>query len=82
VSKESNLTKNNVEKILNVVLDAMSQALIDGESIDIRGFGTFVVKQCESHIGRNPRTGEKIEASAKRLPFFKVGKNLRERLGK
>lgn len=82
MSKETNLTKTNAEKIVNVVLDAMSQALIAAESIDIRGFGASVVKQCESYIGRNLRTGEKIEAPAKRSPFFKVGKNLRERLGK
>ncbi|MDH3348983.1 MAG: integration host factor subunit beta [Desulfobulbaceae bacterium] len=66
--------------ITNTIIDAMSDALAREESIEIRGFGSFVVKEYESYTGRNPKTGEKIQVSPKKLPFFKVGKDLREQV--
>ena len=66
--------------ITNTIIETMSDALARGESIEIRGFGSFVVKQYDSYIGRNPKTGEKIKVAPKKLPFFKVGKDLRERV--
>lgn len=66
--------------ITNTIIDAMSDSLARGESIEIRGFGSFVVKEYDSYTGRNPKTGEKIQVSPKKLPFFKVGKDLREQV--
>ncbi|MDH4318663.1 MAG: integration host factor subunit beta [Desulfobulbaceae bacterium] len=66
--------------ITNTIIDAMSDALSREESIEIRGFGSFVVKEYESYTGRNPKTGEKIKVAPKKLPFFKVGKDLREQV--
>ena len=58
----------------------MSQALIDNDRIEIRGFGSFMVKDYRAYMGRNPKTGEIIKVNEKKLPFFKVGKELRERV--
>lgn len=66
--------------IINTIIDTMTDALARGDSIEIRGFGSFVVKEYDSYIGRNPKTGEKIQVAPKKLPFFKVGKDLRERV--
>ena len=66
--------------ITNTVIDTMTEALARGESIEIRGFGSFVIKQYGSYEGRNPKTGRKIKVSPKKLPFFKVGKDLREQV--
>lgn len=60
----------------------MTEALVRGESIEIRGFGSFVVKEYGSYEGRNPKTGKKIKVRPKKLPFFKVGKDLREKVNK
>ena len=68
------------EDIVNLIVDKMRNALTTGKRIEIRGFGSFVVKGYDSYWGRNPKTGEKIEVEAKQLPAFKVGKELRERL--
>jgi integration host factor subunit beta len=66
--------------ITNTVIDTMTGALARGESIEIRGFGSFVIKEYGSYEGRNPKTGKKIKVSPKKLPFFKVGKDLREQV--
>jgi integration host factor subunit beta len=66
--------------ITNTVIDTMTEALARGESIEIRGFGSFVIKHYGSYEGRNPKTGKKIKVSPKKLPFFKVGKDLREQV--
>ena len=68
------------EEVVNTIVDAMSSALISGERIEIRGFGSFVVNQYKAYLGRNPKTGEQISVKPKKLPFFKVGKELRERI--
>jgi integration host factor subunit beta len=62
------------------MFDSMTQELVKGGRIEIRGFGSFVVKDYKSYTGRNPKTGEAIEVKTKKLPFFKVGKELRERV--
>ena len=66
--------------ITNTVIDTMTEALARGESIEIRGFGSFVIKQYGSYEGRNPKTGKKIKVSPKKLPFFKSGKELKDRV--
>jgi integration host factor subunit beta len=58
----------------------MTEALCRGEAVEIRGFGSFVVKHYDGYVGRNPKTGKKIEIRSKKLPFFRVGKELREKI--
>ncbi len=72
--------RRDAEIIVNAVFDAMTEALCAGERIEIRGFGSFVVKHRRAREGRNPKTGEIVAVAAKRVPFFKVGKELRERV--
>jgi integration host factor subunit beta len=63
-----------------MIFNSMSEAMIAGERIEIRGLGSFVVKEYGAYTGRNPKTGEPIEVKPKKLPFFKVGKELKERI--
>jgi len=78
LAERSNLTKARAELVVNCVFDAMTEALERGEGIEIRGFGSFTVRPYKPYSGRNPRTGEPVPVPAKRLPFFKVGKELKE----
>ena len=80
LANENGLTYKKSEEIINLIFDAMADTLADGGRIEIRGFGSFVVKDYKSYTGRNPKTGEIIKVRPKRLPFFKVGKELRERV--
>jgi len=80
VARGAGLTRKTAEAAVGVVFSALREALIAGERIEIRGFGSFVTKSYKAYLGRNPRTGETIDVPAKRLPFFKVGKELRERV--
>ena len=74
------LVAKDAELAVKMILDAMAESLAKGERIEIRGFGSFVSKQRRARTGRNPRTGAAIPVVQKRLPFFKVGKELRERV--
>ncbi len=76
------LPRGQAELIINLMFDGMSDALRQGQRIEIRGFGSFEVRDYKAYEGRNPRTGEPVKVDAKRLPFFKVGKELRERINK
>ena len=80
LANKKNLTYKKDEEIVNLIFDSMTQALVDGGRIEIRGFVSFVVKDYKSYMGRNPKTGEVIQVMPKKLPFFKVGKELRERV--
>lgn len=80
LANAKDLTYKKSEEIVNLIFDSMSQTLIEGGRIEIRGFGSFVVKDYKAYMGRNPKTGEVIEVKPKKLPFFKVGKELRERV--
>ena len=80
ISEKLKLPNGKAEQIVNCVFDSMVKALQDGEGIEIRGFGSFTVRQYKAYEGRNPRTGETVHVAPKRLPFFKVGKDLRERV--
>ncbi|HVK73443.1 MAG TPA: HU family DNA-binding protein [Kofleriaceae bacterium] len=80
LSESLKLPKGKAELVVNVMFDAMVGALERGERIEIRGFGSFEVRSYKPYEGRNPRTGEPVHVKAKRLPFFKVGKELRERV--
>jgi integration host factor subunit beta len=74
------LSFKKAEEVVNAVFASMTDALLSGDRIEIRGFGSFVVKEYEAYTGRNPKTGESISVKAKKLPFFKVGKELKEKV--
>jgi integration host factor subunit beta len=74
------LYHRDVERIVTTIFDEISEALSRGDRVELRGFGAFSVKQRDARIGRNPRTGEAVSVSRKQVPFFKTGKQLRERL--
>lgn len=78
MAARSQLTKARAELVVNCVFEAMTEALQRGEGIEIRGFGSFTVRPYKPYDGRNPRTGNPVPVPAKRLPFFKVGKELKE----
>jgi integration host factor subunit beta len=80
VAKEADLPLRKAEEIVNLVFDTMSKALVDGDRIEIRGFGSFMVKEYQGYTGRNPKTGEQISVTDKKLPFFKTGKELKEKV--
>jgi integration host factor subunit beta len=82
LAQDINVPHREAAAITNTVIDTMTEALAKGESIEIRGFGSFVIKEYESYEGRNPKTGKKIQVQPKKLPFFKVGKDLREKVNK
>lgn len=73
-------SRRDAEVMVNAVFDAVADALRRGDRVEIRGFGSFVVRQRRSREGRNPKTGETVTVDAKRVPFFKVGKELRIRV--
>lgn len=77
---KTNLTKSRAELVVNCIFETMTDALKREEGIEIRGFGSFTVRQYKSYEGRNPRTGDAVHVAPKRLPFFKVGKELRARV--
>jgi integration host factor subunit beta len=72
------ISKRDTEVVVNTIFDSMVEALKRGDRIEIRGFGSFQVKVREARDGRNPKTGEPVHITAKRTPFFKVGKELKE----
>src|SRR3989344_5577591 len=80
VATKTNVTKKRAEDLVNLIFDAMVNAMAKGDRIEIRGLGSFVVKEYGAYQGRNPRTGESIQVKPKKLPFFKVGKELKERI--
>ena len=74
------LYQRDIEKIVNAILDTISDALAQGGRVELRGFGTFSVKKRGARTGRNPRTGESVPVSEKVVPVFKTGKEMRHRL--
>lgn len=78
--RNPHLYLRDIEKIVETVFDEITGALARGDRVELRGFGAFSIKERDSRQGRNPRTGETVKVDAKRLPFFKTGKALRERL--
>ena len=78
--KYPHLLQRDIERIVNTVFDEISNALARNSRVELRGFGAFSIKQREARQGRNPRTGENVSVSEKFVPFFKTGKQLRDRL--
>lgn len=82
VQRKSELPRKTVELAVNAVFDELVAAMRRGERIEIRGFGNFTVRQYKAYTGRNPKTGDTVEVQPKSMPFFKVGKDLRDRINK
>jgi integration host factor subunit beta len=78
--RNPHLYLRDVEKIVNAILDEITAALARGDRVELRGFGAFSVKHRDARVGRNPRTGAHVSVDEKAVPFFKTGKEMRERL--
>lgn len=74
------LYQREVERIVTTIFDVIAEALARGDRVELRGFGAFSVKRRDARVGRNPRTGEAVQVSEKFVPFFRTGKQLRDRL--
>ena len=72
------LSRKDASKVVDTFFDALKETLANGNRIEIRGFGSFSVKHYKPYVGRNPKTGARIQVTSKKLPFFKVGKDLKE----
>ncbi len=80
LKNEADISKSEAAKVIQIFFDSMSEALAAGERVEIRGLCSFFVKEYKAYTGRNPKTGEKVLINPKKLPFFKSGKELRERV--
>ena len=78
--RNPHLYQRDVERIVSTIFDEISTALERGDRVELRGFGAFSVKRREPRVGRNPRTGAAVQVAEKYVPYFKTGKELRERL--
>ncbi len=78
LASKENLTAVEASKIVNLIFNGFKKAMINGERIEIRGFGSIVMREYKTYTGRNPKTGDKVEIKPKRLPHFKVGKEWKE----
>ena len=79
-ARNPHLYQRDVERIVATVFDQISKALASGDRVELRGFGAFSVKRRDARVGRNPRTGASVQVAEKQIPFFKTGKQLRDRL--
>ncbi len=77
---KTEITKSEAAKIVDIFFNEMSEALSKGDRVELRGLCTFFVKKYKSYTGRNPKTGEKVKIAPKKLPFFRCGKELKERV--
>ena len=77
---EANISKTEAAEVVQIFFSSMADALANGERVEIRGLCSFFVKNYKSYTGRNPKTGEKVTIKPKKLPFFKAGKELKERV--
>lgn len=80
LAKNNDVSHQQAENVVGVILDEISQALAKGNRVELRGFGVFSVRKRRARIGRNPKTGASVDVAAKGVPFFKAGKQLRDRL--
>ena len=76
------LYHRDLEQLVNTVFDTITEALENGDRVELHGFGAFSLRERKARVGRNPRTGEAVSVDAKTIPFFKMGKGMRERLNK
>jgi len=80
IAKRGDMPRKTAARVVNTIFDSMSEALVEGNRIEMRGFGTFSVKHYPGYVGRNPRTGQEVQVAPKRAIQFRVGKELRERV--
>ena len=80
VSERADVSRKQADQAVRVILEGIVEALQNGEKVELRGFGSFRVRQRDARIGRNPKTGERVDVPAKKIPYFKPGKDLREQL--
>ncbi len=80
LKEKSRLTKSEAAEVVKIFFDSLSDSFANGERVEIRGFCSFYIKEYKSYTGRNPKTGQKVTIPPKRLPFFKCGKDLKERV--
>jgi len=80
ISEETGVNKKDTGIIVNLIMENIGQALVDGDKVELRGFGSFKVKTRQSRLARNPRTGESVNVPAKRVPFFKASNELKASL--
>jgi len=80
LKEKADLSKKDTAEVVDTFFDKITETLVKGERVEIRGFGSFTVKKYKPYVGRNPKTGEQINVSSKKLPFFKVGKELKEKV--
>ena len=81
-AKNPTLYHHDIERLVSTILDEIGGALEHGDRVELRGFGDFSVRHRKSRMGRNPRTGSSVQVSEKKVPFFKMGKGMRERLNR
>ena len=82
VSDKIHLTKKQTELVVNTVFQSITDSLSDGKKVELRGFGSFRIRERNARVGRNPKSGAQVDVPAKRVPFFKAGKELRELVDK
>lgn len=82
LQKTYNMTRSEAGLVVDLFFDAIADSLVNGDRVELRGLCSFFVKQYEAYTGRNPMTGEQVMVPAKKLPFFKCGKDLKERMNK
>ena len=80
LKEKTMLTKSEAAQVVKIFFDSLSDAFVKGERVEIRGFCSFYIKEYKSYTGRNPKTGQKVTIPPKRLPFFKCGKDLKDRV--
>ena len=80
LKNECRISKKEASAVVDIFFDSMAEALARGERVEIRGLCSFYVKEYRSYLGRNPKTGENVRVASKRLPFFKSGKELKDRV--
>ncbi len=82
IAEQTGAKRKDVEKVIGATLEAVENALVSGDKVQLVGFGTFEVRRRAARMGRNPRTGDSIKIAASRVPVFKAGKALKEKVGK
>ena len=80
LKNDAGISKSEAAQVVQILFDTMAEAMSKGERVEIRGLCSFYAKEYKSYVGRNPKTGEKVAIGPKRLPFFKSGKELKERV--
>ncbi len=78
IKEKTSLSRKDAETVIDTFFDTITQSIVSGGRVEIRGFGSFMVKDYKPYVGRNPKTGSQIQVPPKKLPFFKVGKELKE----